>query len=388
MNPSLDLFLQTHLRELEQSQSLRKLRCALAVPSRPGPLHDFGSNDYLGWSRHETLIQTAQRVTELLGTGAGASRLVGAGTTPPILELESKLAQWKQSPAALVFGNGYAAAIGTVPALVGPNDHVIVDKLTHACLIDGARLSGATLRVYPHNNVDRLESILKQIRAKAPASTRILIITESIFSMDGDVAQLTDLVELKNRFDAWLLVDEAHSTGLHGPHGAGQISAIGLANQVEITMGTFSKALGSVGGYISGSQSLIDFLVNKARSFVYSTALPPGAIAASLVAVSLCQTEIGQAARAALEQNIRLFLSKMGPLETQSRSAIQPIICGTNAAALSASAALSQAGFYVPAIRYPTVPRNQARLRVTLSAVQKPDLVSSLAEEIRKIVHI
>ena len=362
---NLDKILSSELAALEQAHLRRTLRITDEAAAR---LLNFSANDYLGLSRHPALIEAARQATAQRGTGAGASRLV-TGTDSAVLALEEQLAAWKEKEAALVFSSGYAAALGTVPAVVGKGDTVILDKLAHASLIDAARLSGATVRVFAHNNIEKLETVLQKI---SNAKGRILIVTESIFSMDGDAAPLREIVELKDRFGAWLLVDEAHATGLYGATGAGLLSQEGLSVRVEIVMGTLSKALGSVGGYISGSRILIDWLVNRARSFIYSTALPPGVIAANRAAVDLARGPEGAALRARLRENIAHFhagLPAVWKNQVLSSSAIQPLICGEASAALQLAKNLHDHGFLIPAIRYPTVPRHAARLRVTLSAV-------------------
>lgn len=372
---NLDHFFQAKLAVLEEADLRRTLRDADAE-LRSGMLN-FAANDYLGLSRHPALIEAAREATARHGTGAGASRLV-TGTSSAVLALEEQLAAWKEKEAALVFSSGYAAALGTIPAVVGKGDTVILDKLAHASLIDAARLSGATVRRFAHNDMNRLEALLAKI---SRAQTRILVVTESIFSMDGDAAPLRELVELKERFGAWLLVDEAHATGLYGTTGAGLVAEMGLNERVEIVMGTLSKALGSVGGFIAGSRTLIDWLTNRARSFVYSTALPPGVIAASRAAVDLACGNEGAALRDRLRGNIALFHKEL-PAHWRNRvlstSAIQPLICGQSSAALELSTALRQAGFLIPAIRYPTVPRHAARLRIALSAVHADKDIDAL----------
>ncbi len=294
---NLDQLLAAQLAALE-SDRLRR-----TVAAKDGGLLNFASNDYLGLGRHPALAEAAARAVRDRGTGAGASRLV-SGTDEAVLALEEVLAGWKGTQAALVFGSGYAAALGTIPALVGRGDTVILDKLAHASLIDAARLSGATVRVFPHNRVSRLEELLQKI-----SSGRVLVVTESIFSMDGDTAPLREIVELKDRHGAWLLVDEAHATGLHGTDGAGLLSELGLGGRVEIVLATLSKALGGVGGLIAGSRPLVDWLVNRARSFIYSTALPPGDIAAALAAVELLRGKEGAVLRAQLRENVECFRS-------------------------------------------------------------------------------
>jgi 8-amino-7-oxononanoate synthase len=372
---NLDSSLRPELERLGAA-SLRRTLPAIGAEGRSGMLN-FAANDYLGLSRHPALIEAAREATARRGTGAGASRLV-TGTDHAVLALEEQLARWKEKEAALVFSSGYAAALGTIPALVGKGDTVVLDKLAHASLIDSARLSGATVRTFPHNDMARLKALLAKL---ASDHSRNLIVTESIFSMDGDAAPLRELVAWKDQFGAWLLVDEAHATGLYGATGAGLVAEAGLSARVEIVLGTMSKALGSVGGYIAGSRVLIDWLVNRARSFIYSTALPPGVIAAGRAAVELARGPEGGKLRQRLGENISRFREglpagwKDGAL---SASAIQPLICGETEAALRLSAGLREAGFLIPAIRYPTVPRGAARLRVTLSAAHADKDIDAL----------
>jgi len=370
---NLDDILRAELDALDKAGLRRTLRTMEEDPP------NFASNDYLGLSRHPALIEAARQAVAGRGTGAGAARLV-TGTDAAVFKLEEVLAAWKEKEAALVFSSGYAAALGTVPALVGKGDTVILDKLSHASLIDAARLSGATMRVFPHNDTQKLEALLQKLSS---GKGRTLIVTESIFSMDGDAAPLRELAELKDRHGAWLLVDEAHATGLYGPTGAGLVAEAGLSGRIEIVMGTLSKALGSVGGYIAGSRPVIDWLVNRARSFIYSTALPPGVIAASRAAIELARGPDGVALRAKLRENIAHFqtgLPTSWKKETLPSGAIQPLICGEAATALQWTAALREKGFFIPAIRYPTVPRHAARLRVTLSAIHASKEIDALNE--------
>ncbi|VVM04976.1 partial 8-amino-7-oxononanoate synthase, partial [Methylacidimicrobium cyclopophantes] len=238
-----------------------------------GPLVNFASSDYLGLGRHPAVIEAACRALREQGSGSGASRLL-CPDAALLRELEAGLASWKGREAALVFSSGYAAALGTIPALIGSEDLVVLDRLSHASLIDGARASGAALRVFPHNDLEGLEGILSRYRGKF---RRALVVTESVFSMDGDVAPLRELVALKEKHRAWCLVDEAHAEGIFGRTGAGRIEALGLQGRIEVELGTLSKALGSGGGFVAGDRELIELLVNRARSFIYSTALPPPA---------------------------------------------------------------------------------------------------------------
>lgn len=373
---NLDDILRAELKRLEADDLRRTL---LPVD---GLARNFASNDYLGFARHPALIEAGRAAAE--GTGAGASRLV-TGTTADALALEAGLASWKEKEAALLFGSGYAAAIGTIPAVVGRGDTVVLDKLAHASLIDAARLSGATVRVVPHNRVDQLDKLLGKL---SRGEGRVLLVTESLFSMDGDVAPLAGWVAAKEKHGAWLFVDEAHATGLYGATGAGLVAEAGLSDRVEIVMGTLSKALGSVGGYVAGSRVLVDWLVNRARSFIYSTALPPAVIAASAAALRLAQSSEGAALREKLRANVALFREGAKfPLRDNATGAIQPIACGEAAVALKLAASLRERGFFVPAIRYPTVARQAARLRVTLSATHRPEEIRALTSDLEDLVN-
>ena len=262
--------LDRHLREITSAQGPEVI-----IAGRH--FINFSSNDYLGLANDPRLREAAASAIDEFGVGAGASRLI-SGTQSPHLRLERALAKWKATEAALCFSSGYSTALGTIPALVTKNDGILLDKLCHASLIDGAKLSGAVLRVFPHNHVGKLESHLEWARREHPG-TRVLIITESVFSMDGDRAPLRELVELKKRFDALLMLDEAHAVGVIGPNGRGLAAAENVSEEVDIQMGTLSKALGTSGAYICGSRVLIEWLINRARSFIYSTA-PAPAIAA------------------------------------------------------------------------------------------------------------
>jgi 7-keto-8-aminopelargonate synthetase-like enzyme len=260
--------------------------------------------------------------------------------------------------------------MGLIPAIVGKADHVILDKLSHACLVDAAKLSGATLRVFPHNDLGKLERLLAKIRENDP-SGRILVATESVFSMDGDVCPLKETLDLTERYDALLLLDEAHGFGVLGAQGMGLAEREGVQHRVTFQMGTLSKAAGLSGGYVAASREWIDLLTNRARSFIYSTAPPPCLAHAAMVSLDLIRSAEGAQLRARLRENIALL--------GHSPSPILPHLLGSNEAALTAAARLLEAGFLVPAIRYPTVPRGTARLRVSLSAAHPPEAVKQLA---------
>ena len=336
---------------------------------------NFSSNDYLGLSQHPALRDAAIEATRRHGTGATASRLV-CGTFRYHRELEEEIADLKDCDDARLFANGYSTAMGTIPALIGKDDTIILDKLCHACLIDAAKLSGATIRVFPHNNLQRLEAILQTTTASAKATARTLIVTESVFSMDGDLCPLWELVALKEKYGALLLLDEAHALGVLGERGLGLAEELNLQSKVDFQMGTLGKAAGSAGGYLAASQPWIDLLTNKARSFIYSTAPPPAQVAASHAALQIICSEEGRILRESLRHNLSLLDFHATP--THGPTPIIPLILGENAAALTASQKLLGAGLVIPAIRYPTVPKNTARLRITISAAHSTSDIEQL----------
>lgn len=372
--------LDRHLREISGPQGPE-----VEIGGRR--LINFSSNDYLGLANDPRLREAATAAIHEFGFGAGASRLI-SGNLSPHLRLERALAKWKETEAALCFSSGYAAALGTIPALVTKNDMVLLDKLCHASLIDGAKLSGGVLRVFPHNHLRKLESHLEWTRREHPGR-RVLIVTESVFSMDGDRAPLLELVGLKKRFGALLMLDEAHAVGVIGPNGRGLAAAEDLNNDVDVQMGTLSKALGAGGGYICGSRTLIEWLINRARSFIYSTAPPPATVAAALAAVDYLASPEGEERRLLLRERIRLIqqllpLAGLKEEDVAARSAIFPWIVGDEKAALDLAAALQDDGFLVPAIRYPTVPKGSARLRITVTAAHEEDQIRALCQAIER----
>ncbi|GAA5484326.1 aminotransferase class I/II-fold pyridoxal phosphate-dependent enzyme [Haloferula sargassicola] len=360
------------LRQAGLLRSLRPLEGATGVRIvRDGrELWNFASNDYLGLAAHPTLRAAFHEGLDRWGHGAAASRLI-TGSLPPHTALEETLAAAKGTGAALSFSSGFAAATGIIPALVGRDDHVILDKLAHACLIDGARLSGASLRVFPHNDIGKLRRLLETIRGK-DATGRILIVTESVFSMDGDLCPLREILDLKDEFGAHLLLDEAHGLGVLGSTGMGLAEELGEQERVDFHMGTLGKAAGLAGAYVACPPVWRDLLVNRARSFIFSTAPPPALAHAAVAAIELIRSAEGRSLRQRLRENIEL-------LSPDGRTPILPHIIGENEAALAASARLEAQGFLVPAIRFPTVPRGTARLRISLSAVHPPAAIQALA---------
>lgn len=337
---------------------------------------NFASNDYIGLSRHPVLADAFTEGIEKFGTGSTASRLV-TGTHPPHILLEEAIATAKHTEAALTFSSGYNTALSAIPTIVGKCDFVILDRLAHACLIDAARTSDATLRVFPHNDVDKLSRILSKIRS-SNSQSRILVVTESIFSMDGDLCPLLKILNTCEKFSADLLLDEAHATGILGSSGMGLAEHLGLQQRIAFQMGTLSKALGLSGGYLAASQDWIDLIANRARPYIYTTAPPPALAQAALAAIGLVRSAEGKSLREKLYYNTAL-------LRQSHPSPIFPEILGTSEAALAASAFLAGKGYLIPAIRFPTVPKNTARLRITISAAHPPEAVEMLSKLISNI---
>jgi 8-amino-7-oxononanoate synthase len=371
--------------ELEGIQRAGLRRSLRVISSPQGPevwcegrsVANFASNDYLGLAAHPTLRRAAQEALDECGTGAGASRLI-CGTHLYHERLEEALARFKRTESALTFSSGYAAALGTIPALAAKGDVIVMDKLCHACLVDGARLAGASIRVFPHNGLEKLASHLRWAVETFPAA-RVLILVESVYSMDGDRAPLREIVELKERFGAWLLVDEAHAIGVVGKQGRGLAEELGLSDRIEVQMGTLGKALGSSGAYICGGAALREYLINRARSFIFSTAPPPHCAAASCAAVELLDSAEGESLVKKLHEKVALLAAS---LSLPPHSAIFPFILGDEEAAVAASQKLFTEGFLVPAVRYPTVARNAARLRVTVTAAHERRVIERLASDV------
>lgn len=397
--PAFDQFLQLQLAVLREQNLFRQLHRA---DSAQGPrlqldgqaLLNFSSNDYLGLANHPALKSAASEAVERFGAGSGASRLI-CGSLAPFHELEAALAAFKRTESALVFANGYAAALGTLTALVGRDDLLILDKLVHACIVDAARLSQAKLRVFAHNDLADLADKLQwaSTAATGPDGRRqrqIWVVTESVFSMDGDRAPLREIVALKEQYGAWLMVDEAHATGVLGQAGRGLADELGVSDQVEIQMGTLGKAVGASGGYICGRQALIDLLVNRARSLIFSTAPVPAAAAAALAGLQLLQSAEGETRRARLRARVAELQAALPPRHPPEPfvSAIIPLILGEESVALAAAAALRTRNIFVPAIRYPTVARHSARLRLTVTADHTPEQIAELTSALREVLPI
>lgn len=324
----------------------------------------FCCNDYLGLSHNSNVKKAGIDAIEKYGVGSGASRFV-TGNSPLYKELEAKLAKMKSAESAIVYGSGYLANIGTIPALMGRDDLIIADKLVHACLLDGARLSGAKLVRFAHNDVEKCEEILEKNR---DSYSNCLILTDHVFSMDGDVAPVDDLYEIAEKYNSWLMTDDAHGLGI-------------LPNKkAHIQMGTLSKAVGCYGGYVCASSNIVEYLHNKSRSLIYSTALPPSVLASSIEALKIINNNKGKPCKAL--QNAQYFTELLDLPKAQST--IVPMILGDSQKAVLASQALEQEGFLVSAIRPPTVPNNTARLRFTFSSLHSKQNIDNIVAVIKQ----
>jgi 8-amino-7-oxononanoate synthase len=344
-------------------------------------LINFGSNDYLGLAADPRLATAAAEAAAHAGCGAGASPLLtGHGATHR--ELERRLAEFEGVEAALVFSSGYAANVGTITALAGDGDAIFSDEKNHASMIDGCRLSRSAVHIYPHRDVEALSALLRN----DTASRRRLIITESVFSMDGDLAPLVELSAVAAEFDCMLLVDEAHATGVFGPAGRGLSEALEVEDRVDVRVGTLSKALGCAGGFVVGRRSLVDWLVNRARSYVFSTGAAPPICAAAMTALEIVRREPERRER--LLRNaaaLRAMLHQQGWQTLASASHIIPLVTDEPERALALAAQLAERGLLVPAIRPPSVPRGQSLLRISLSCAHTTDMIARLTTALAEI---
>ena len=380
---SLDRFAQDKLDELKRRNLHRSLTDTLRedgiwVERGGRRLLSFSCNDYLNLTQHPAIKQAAIAAIEEYGAGSGASRLV-TGNHPLYAHLEARLAQFKRAEAACVFGSGYLANTGIIPVLIGEDELVLLDELSHACIYAGAQLSRGRMMTFRHNDVNHARELLAAHRAE---HDRALIVTDGIFSMDGDLAPLAELLALAVEHDSWLMSDDAHGIGVVG--GARGSSFVGNAHiPVQLQMGTLSKATGSYGGYLCASAPVIELMRNRARTLIYSTGLPPASVAAAIAALDLIEREPGYAALPV--QKAKAFTRRAGLPEAQSP--IVPIVIGDEEAALAASQFLESEGYLVVAIRPPTVPAGTARLRLTFTAQHPDDDIGRLADIVRdKIV--
>lgn len=382
----IDIFLDNTLADIS-SKGLRRKICTITGSQGREIIIDgrkvlnFCSNNYLGLADDDRIRAAAVESIKLEGLGAGASRLV-CGNLESHTCLEEKMAQFKSSERCLLFSTGYMANVGIISSLFGRGDMILSDKLNHASIIDGILLSGAEYKRYNHVNMESLEAMLKV----APMSAKKLIITDSVFSMDGDIAPLPEIVALANKYNCTTMVDEAHGLGVLGKTGKGSVEHFALEGQVDIQMGTFSKAVGSFGAYCCGSEKLIDFLLNKARSFIYTTGLPPSVAAASLRGIEIIESEPDR--RQALWRNTNFFqkaLQDLGFDTLNTQTPIIPILVKDAQLSVNFSEKLFAAGIFVSAIRPPTVPANSARLRVTLMATHTQDDLQYFLSHVERI---
>lgn len=340
----------------------------------------LASNNYLGLTADEAVIRAASEATLRYGTGSGASRLV-SGTMDLHVRLEEELAAFKETGAALLFGSGFAANLGTITALVGPEDVIYTDRLNHASIIDGSRLSKARLEIYAHADAGDLESRLARNRGR-----RRLIVTDGVFSMDGDLAPLPEILDLAEAYDTWVLVDDAHASGVIGPRGAGTADYYGVDSPRLIRLGTLSKAFGGEGGFVAGPPDLIDYLRHKARPFAFSTAPSPATVATALKALEIVRTEPHRRERLrANAERLREGLRASGYTVPGGPTPILPVMIGEPGRAVTLSRALEEKGVLAPAIRPPTVPEGTSRLRVTAMATHTDSDIERALRAFREV---
>jgi 8-amino-7-oxononanoate synthase len=376
------------LEEIEGENRTRSLRSVDVRSARYIELDgqqylNFSSNDYLGLSTHPAVKEAARKAVQDFGAGSGASRLI-SGNHQLYQKLESRLADVKNAEAALVFSSGYHAGMGLLSALTGPGNTILLDRLAHASLVDGARLSRARLKVFEHNSPESLKKRLKS----SPAG-QTLVVTESVFSMDGDVAPLASLVQVCEETGALLIVDDAHGFGVLGPSGRGAGETLEKQSPNLLIMGTLSKAMGSLGGYVTGPRLLVDFLVNRCRTLIYTTALPPSCLAASLAALRLCfEEKEGALLLGQLRENIQHLISGLKEKNfvlPANPTPIIPVLYSEEKSTLEAMKSLKEHGIFAPAIRPPTVPANSCRIRLSLSALHRPADIDAVIDTLPAI---
>jgi len=365
--------LYRHLRILENEQKAKTTFDHRTVIN-------LSSNNYLGLTTHPRLREAAVDATRRLGVGSGSVRSI-AGTMEIHMELERRLAEFKNTEAVVVFQSGFAANAGTVAAVLSKDDVVVSDELNHASIIDGARLSRATIKVFPHKDVDAARRVLRDL----PANQRKLLITDGVFSMDGDLGALPDLCALAEEYGCIMMVDDAHASGVFGKNGRGTVDHFGMHGRVDVQVGTLSKAIGALGGYVAGSQALIEFLYHRARPFLFSTSHPPATAAACIAAIDVLMEEPQIIDR--LWENTRFFkggLKALGFNTGLSESPITPVIAGEGALAMKLSDRLFEEGVFAQGIAFPTVARDKARVRTIVTAASHPRGAPVCARRLRQ----
>ncbi len=379
-------FIATELTEIKHQGLYRQMR---QVDGEQGPsilldgreVLNFSSNNYLGLANHPALQTAAKEALERYGCGAGASRLISGNMTLH-LELEESIAKLKGTESALVFNSGFQANVGILSTLLGEGDMIFSDALNHASIIDGCRLSRAKVVVYPHCNLTHLEAALK----KAPQKARKLIVTETVFSMDGDIAPMEEIVNLAEHHGAMIMVDEAHATGVYGPNGAGVVAEMGLRDRVLVQMGTLGKALGGFGAYVAGKRNLRELLINRCRSFIFTTALPPVMMAVAITAIDLLEKEPERSFTLwRNSQYMRNELKDLGFSLGKSSSQILPLIIGDAEDCMSFSECLLAKGVYAQGIRPPTVQPGSARLRITPMATHTDEHLKHAIQAFKEV---
>jgi len=346
---------------------------------------NFSSNDYLGLSGHPRIMEAAVRAVNKYGFGSGGSRLL-SGTHAPHRRLEERIAEFKKTEAALVFNTGYAANTGIIPAVAGKEAEIFSDELNHASIIDGVRLSGAGVNIYRHKDMNHLEDLLRE-KSKCRAAARRLIVTDTVFSMDGDIAPLEDIVMLSRRYDALLMIDDAHATGVIGKTGRGGLEHFGIRPEHVIQMGTLGKAAGCFGAFVAGGKDLIRLLINRARSFMYSTSLPPAVCEACIMAIDIIDSDSGDLRKRLWENRQRLYngLSQLGFDTLESETPIIPVMAGDAENALEIGKHLYRNKIFAPAVRPPTVPEGRCRIRFSVTAAHSDDEIDGVADVMGRI---
>jgi glycine C-acetyltransferase len=387
MSIQLDTFLSHELRELHEKGLYRSLRI-LEGQQLPQARFDgrmvvnLSSNNYLGLNTHPALVRAAIEATERFGVGSGAVRSI-AGTMKIHVELEKRIAQFKNVEACVVFQSGFTANAGTVSAILGKGDLIISDELNHASIIDGCRLSRADIRVFPHKDTEALEKILTETQA---LPGKKLVITDGVFSMDGDIAPLPKIVELAARYGAIMMVDDAHASGVLGKSGRGTIDHFGLHGKVDIQVGTLSKAIGAMGGYVCGSRNLIEYLYHRARPFLFSTSHPPAVAASCLAAFDILENEPHWIER--LWKNARFFkdgLDKLGFNTGSSETPINPVMIGKGELAMNFADELFKEGVFAQGIGYPTVPESKSRIRTIVTATHSREQLQYALDVMQRV---
>jgi glycine C-acetyltransferase len=379
-------FLGTELDSLKQQGLFRQLRILQGEQSHKSAFDgrsvvNLSSNNYLGLTTHPRLREAALEAVRTLGAGSGSVRTI-AGTMDIHMELERRLAAFKKTEAVVVFQSGFAANAGTVAAVLSKDDVVVSDQLNHASIIDGARLSRATIKVFPHKDVAAARKVLREL----PASQRKLLITDGVFSMDGDLGALPELCALAEEFECIMMVDDAHASGVFGKNGRGTVDHFGMHGRVDIQVGTLSKAVGALGGYVAGSRTMIEFLYHRARPFLFSTSHPPAVVAACIAAVDVLEQEPELIDR--LWDNTRFFkagLKNLGFNTGASESPITPVIAGEGSLAMKLSDRLFEEGVFAQGIAFPTVARDAARVRTIVTATHTRDELQFALDTFAKV---